>query len=102
MAVPAGLALAALSFHIVYASGLDKLLVELLVAADAVVHNDLVGHALCLDGLMLAVGDEISNMLHAVNTFEGIVCGDIVVGHMTVVTGHITTMGRMAPRGIVR
>ena len=101
MAVPTRMAFPALGLHIVDAACLDKLLVELFVTADAVVHDHLVRHRLRLNGLMLTVRDEVGYMLHAVKTFEAIVSQQIAVGHMAVVARRIASMRGVAPRGIV-
>ena len=99
--VPAGFAFAALGHHIVNAASLDKLLIELGVATNAVVHDHLCAHVFCHDSLTLGMGDKISHMLHAIHRLETIFGHQTGVGHMAVVTSGISAMRRMAPRSIV-
>lgn len=107
MAVPAGLSLILFCQHVVDAAGLYELLVELGMTADAVVHDYLCTGVLCHNGLVLSVGDEIGHMLHAIDGFETILHGKVLMGHMAVVaSGAIrlvvdASMTGMAPRGIV-
>ena len=101
VAVPAGFAFASLGHHIVDAASLDKLLIELGVATDAVVHDHLGAHIFCHDGLSLGVGDKIGHMLHAVHRLETIFGHQTGVGHMTIVASGVSAMRRMTPRGVV-
>lgn len=102
VAVPAGMSCPALGFHIIDTARLHKLLVELLVATDTVVHDDLIRHCLSLNGLTLTTRDEVSHMLHTVEAFKAIVRQEVAVRHMTVVARRVTSMGGVAPCGIVR
>jgi len=106
--VPASLAFASLCQHVVDAAGLNKLLIELCMAADAVVHDDLGTGILGHDCLALAVCDKISHMFHSVHGLETILHDEILMWHVAVVTcGTIrlvinTPMAGMAPRSIIR
>ncbi len=99
--VPTGFSFAAHGHHVVDAAGLDKLLVELGVASDAVVHDHLGTHVFRHDGLSLGVGDKIGHMLQAVHRLEAIFGHQTGVGHMAVVASGVSAMRRMAPRGVV-
>ena len=101
MTVPTSLSLPLLCQHEIDASRLDKLLVELRMATDAIVHDDLRAGIFSHDGLPFGMGDEISHMLHAVHTLKSVFLEDILMGNMTVVAGGITPMRGMAPRGII-
>ena len=90
--IPAGFSIATFGHHIVDTASLDKLLVELGVATDAVVHNHLGAHIFCHDGLSLGVGDKISHMLHSVHRLKTIFGRQTGVGHMTIVASGVSAM----------
>ena len=108
MAVPAHLAALSLLRHIAHAARLYELRIQLLVAADAVVHHHLARQRLGLDSLMLHVAHEISRVLQSVNRLETVIHGQVLMGHVAVVTGGTvllmvdTSVRRVAPRGVVR
>ena len=92
MTVPTSLSLPLLCQHEIDASRLDKLLVELRMATDAIVHDDLRAGIFSHDGLPFGMGDEISHMLHAVHTFESILLEDVLVRYVAVIASCITAM----------
>ena len=95
VAVSAGNAFAALRTHIVDLAGAHHARIKLSVATDAVVHDDLRAGVLCDDRPMLAVGDKIGNVLHAVKAFEEIFRRQRGVRNMAVVARCIASMGGM-------
>ena len=99
--MPALDTLTALGHHVVDTARLDKLLVELRVATDAVVHDDLGAGILGHDGLTLAVGHEISGVLEAVHRLEAVFGCQAGVWYMAVVACRVTAMRGMAPCGII-
>lgn len=90
--IPAGFAFSAFGHHIVNASSLDKLLIELGVAADAVVHDHLGAHIFCHDGLSLGMGDKISHMFYSVHRLKTVFGHQTGVGHMTIVASGVSAM----------
>ena len=101
VAVPASQSLSTLGHHVVDAPGLDKLLVELGVAADAVVHDDTCRSIFGHDGLPLGMGHEVGHVLHAVHPLEKILHGNVLVGHMAIVACRVAAMRGVRPSGIV-
>ena len=99
--VPASLAFATFGHHVVHAAGLDKLLVELRMATDAVVHDHLGTHVFSHDGLTFGVGDEIGHMFQAVHRLETILGHQVGVRHMAVVASGVSAMRRMTPRSVL-
>ena len=87
MAVPANLAACGQLLHIAHATRLYELCVQLSMTADAVVHDHLTRQCLGLDGLMFHAAYEICCMLHAVKRLETVIYGQVLMGHMTIVTG---------------
>ena len=85
VAVPACLSLIFFGQHEVDAPGFHELLVELRMAADAIVHDYLGAGIFCHDGLSLAVSNEIGHVLHADHRLETIFHGEVLVRHMTIV-----------------
>jgi len=102
MAVPAGFAFACLGHHKVDASRFHKLLIELGVATDAVVHDDFGTHVFGHNGLTLAMRHEIGRVLQSVHCLEAIFGRKAGVGHMAIVARGVTSMTGVAPSGIVR
>ena len=101
VAIPAGLAISSLGHHVVDAACFHKLLIQLRVVANAVVHNHFGAAFLSRDGLPLAVGHKVSHMLHAIHAFKQILVGDIVMWHMAIIALGIATMRTVNPRGVI-
>ena len=101
MAVPADLAFAHGSHHIVHLSGVDQCGVEVGVTTDAVVHDDLVGSFAWTWRLTFEVGHELRYMVKTIGCLEEVLAGDVLMGHMTVVACGIARMARMEPGGII-
>ncbi len=108
MTVPTHLAACGQLLHIAQATSLHKFCIQLRVTADTVVHHHLTRQLLGLDGLMLHVTHEISCVLQAVNRLETIIYGEILMGHVTIITGGTvrllvdTSVRGVAPCSIVR
>ena len=97
VAVPASFSLASLCHHVIDASSFHKLLIQLRVATNAVVHYNLGTGILGHNGLMLAVSYKISHVLKAVGGFEGIFLENIIMWNVAIVTRSVTAMARLAP-----
>ena len=102
MAVPAHLTSLSLLLHVTHTARLYKLLIQLGVAAYAVVHHHLSCQRLGHWGLSLGMGHKIGRVLQSVHRLETIFQGEVLVGHMAVVTRGVSSVRGMAPRGIVR
>lgn len=92
MTVPTSQAFATFSLHISDAPGLDKLLIELRMTPDAVVHDDIGRSAFSHNGLTFGIGHKISHMLHPIHPLEEILLEDVLMGHVAIITGGIPSM----------
>ena len=97
MAIPTCFSLAFFDHRIVNASRVDDFLVELGMAAYAIVHDDLGTGIFGHDGLPFGVCNKIGYMFQTVHGFESVFFDDVLVWYMTVVAGGVTAVRRMAP-----
>ena len=92
MAIPASFSFTCLCHHIIDPSGLNQFGVQLLVATDAIVHDDLRTGILRHDNLWLAKGDEGGHVFHSVHAFKYPVFREILMRHVTIVAGRIAAV----------
>ena len=86
MTVPAHFASLRQLLHITHASSLHKLLIQLRMTADAVIHYYLAGQRFCHRRLPLSMGYKICRVLQSVHRLEAVLQRKVLVGHMAVVT----------------
>ena len=92
MTVPAHLTSLSLLLHVTHTSRLYKLLIQLGVAAYAVVHHHLSRQRLGHRCLTLGMGHKIGRMLQSIHRLETIFQGEVLVGHMAVVTRSVSSV----------
>ena len=92
MTVPAHLTSLSLLLHVTHTSRLHKLLIQLGVTAYAVVHHHLSRQRLGHRCLSLGMGHKIGRVLQSVHRLETIFQGEVLVGHMAVVTRSVSSV----------
>ena len=102
MTAPASFPLPGERHLMVDTAGADKFGVQLRMATNAVVHNDLGATVKCLDGLRFAAHGENRRMTQAVHTFEKPFPGEALVGYVAIVAGGVANMRTVVPSGVIR
>lgn len=92
MTIPAGFACTNLSHHIVDPTRGHKLCIELSVAANTIIHNDLRTGRVSLDHLWLGIGEEDVDMAHTISGFHGPLSHKVFVRDMTVIASCIASV----------
>ena len=102
VAIPTSHALSTFCHHVIDATCAHEFLVELCVAAYAVIHNHTCTGVFGCYCLSLIKRNELANMVHSVFRLEVILGEDVVVWYVTVVTRGVATMRGVHPRGVIR
>ena len=95
--IPANLALADFSHHIIHFARIDHRRIEAGMAADAVVHDHLTALFASTRRLAFRASYPHGNVLHAIHALEGILASYVLMGYMAVIAGGIARMARMEP-----
>lgn len=101
MAVPACLSVADEGHHVVYPADIHKLVGQLRMATDAIIHNDLRTGFLGLDGLRFAFSEKGTYVLHAVHSLKHPFLYHILMRDMAIVASGIPAVGAVHPGCII-